>query len=110
MEYAEYLGMNPIYDKDLLWIAKEGLKAPLPAPWKPCENSKQEVYYFNFETRESTWEHPCDQYYRQMFQEEKMKKMIGKSMDKKHFKIPESKQAEKLRLQSEVGFEWKVET
>ena len=36
-------------DKDLEWIAKEGLKAPLPAPWKPCQtalgsSSKAEYY------------------------------------------------------------------
>ena len=37
VQYAEYLGMDPIADKDLLYIAKEGLKAPLPAPWKPCQ-------------------------------------------------------------------------
>lgn len=23
-------------DKELLWIARTGLKVPLPAPWKPC--------------------------------------------------------------------------
>jgi len=35
-EYGVFLGMDPIKDKDLLWIAKEGLKAPLPENWKPC--------------------------------------------------------------------------
>ncbi len=30
MEYAEYLGVDPVEDKHLLYIAKEGLKAPLP--------------------------------------------------------------------------------
>lgn len=24
-------------DKDLMWVAKEGLKAPLPKDWKPCK-------------------------------------------------------------------------
>ena len=38
LEYAEWLGMDlKGKDKDLEWIAKEGLKAPLPAPWKPCQ-------------------------------------------------------------------------
>ena len=26
IEYAEWLGMDPHFDKDLLWIAREGLK------------------------------------------------------------------------------------
>lgn len=47
-------------DKKYLYIAKEGLKAPLPDPWKPCKAGEDEIYYFNFETGESVWEHPCD--------------------------------------------------
>lgn len=55
-----------IFLKDLLWIAREGLKAPLPKPWKACrtdpggEGQPEQVYYFNFDTGESIWEHPCD--------------------------------------------------
>ena len=36
-EYAAFLGMDPEEDVRLLWIAKEGLKAQLPAQWKPCQ-------------------------------------------------------------------------
>ncbi len=48
VDYAEFLGMNLEEDKDLLWIAKEGLKAPLPDGWKACQNEEGELYYFNF--------------------------------------------------------------
>jgi len=48
-EYAEWLGMDVEDDKELLWIAKEGLKAPLPNPWKPCQTQEGEIFYFNFE-------------------------------------------------------------
>jgi hypothetical protein len=27
--------MDPVADKALMWIAREGLKAPLPKGWKP---------------------------------------------------------------------------
>ena len=41
-------------DLDLFWIAKEGLKAPLPENWKPCKTvDTDEIYYFNFSTGES---------------------------------------------------------
>ena len=60
-------------DKHLFWIAREGLKAPLPSAWKPCKSPEGEVYYFNFETGESVWDHPCDDYYRNMYKEEKRK-------------------------------------
>lgn len=31
--YAEFLGMDPEVDKEFLYIAIEGLKAPVPHPW-----------------------------------------------------------------------------
>lgn len=34
-EYCDVIGLNPEEDPDLMWIAKEGLKAPLPQDWKP---------------------------------------------------------------------------
>lgn len=66
-------------DNDLLYIAREGLKAPLPEPWKPCKTREGEIYYFNFESGESDWEHPCDRYYKQLYQETKAKRFESKS-------------------------------
>ena len=37
-EYARFLGMDIHEDPDLFYIAKEGLKAPLPQSWKPCKS------------------------------------------------------------------------
>lgn len=52
-EYAKWLGMELEDDRDLFWIAKEGLKAPLPENWKPCKTvDTDEIYYFNFATGE----------------------------------------------------------
>ena len=34
-EYARMLGIDPDEEPGLLWIAKEGLEAPLPQHWKP---------------------------------------------------------------------------
>ena len=36
--YAEFLGMDLEEDADLLYIAEEGLKAPVPEPWKAFSN------------------------------------------------------------------------
>ncbi len=36
------------------------MKAPLPADWKPCKTlDTGEIYYFNFATGQSIWDHPC---------------------------------------------------
>lgn len=68
-EYAIWLGMTLPADADLRWIAREGLKAPLPQPWKPCKTQDGEIFYFNFNTGDSTWDHPCDSYYRTQYEE-----------------------------------------
>jgi hypothetical protein len=70
LEYATWLGMNLPEESELLWVAREGLKAPLPEHWKPCRSEDDEIYYFNFQSGESVWEHPCDDYYRKLFTEE----------------------------------------
>ena len=52
-EYAKWLGMELGDDVNLFWIAKEGLKAPLPENWKPCKTVDTDaIFYFNFATGE----------------------------------------------------------
>jgi centrosomal protein CEP164 len=51
-EYAKYLGMDLGLDRQLFYIAKEGLKAPLPDPWKPCRSPGGQIYYYNFGSKQ----------------------------------------------------------
>lgn len=37
------------------------------------QDPNNELYYFNFATGESIWDHPCDDYYRGMVDEERKK-------------------------------------
>lgn len=76
MEYAVWLGMNLEDDKDLIWIATAGLKEPCPAPWKPCQTEAGAIFFFNFSTGESIWDHPRDQHFRDLLNEEKAKKAL----------------------------------
>ena len=39
------------------------------------DTGETEIYYFNFLTGESTWDHPCDEYYRNLYEEEKEKNL-----------------------------------
>ena len=57
-------------DRDLFWLAYEGLKAPLPEVWKPCQTKTGTIYYFNFDNGDSVWEHPCDKRYKKRFKQE----------------------------------------
>lgn len=75
LEYAEWLGLDLEEDQDLLWIAKAGLAMPVPFPWKPYQLGEDgTLFYFNYETGESVWDHPCDDKYRQLVQNERAKK------------------------------------
>ena len=37
-------------------------------------DANNEIYYFNFATGDSIWDHPCDEYYRDMVAQEKRKR------------------------------------
>nr|CAJ2476533.1 unnamed protein product [Leishmania braziliensis] len=71
LEFADWIGMKLPQDSEFLWLAREGLKTPLPKEWKPCSTNDGEIYYFNFKTGESSWDHPMDGIFRQRFEQEK---------------------------------------
>ncbi|CAG9577352.1 conserved hypothetical protein [Leishmania major strain Friedlin] len=73
LEFADWIGMKLPQDSEFLWLAREGLKTPLPKEWKPCSTNDGEIYYFNFKTGESSWDHPMDGIFRQRFEQEKEK-------------------------------------
>lgn len=75
-EYAEYIGIDPEKEPHLLWIAKEGVGAPVPKPWQMCQDG-DEVFYYNHETKESIWDHPCDDKYRSLVEEHRGKSTAG---------------------------------
>lgn len=79
-DYAEYLGVNLDEEPELLPIVREGVSAPVPHPWQACAQAAddgEEVFYFNFETGESLWDHPCDAKYRQLVEEARKKNREG---------------------------------
>ena len=71
LTYAEWLGMDIETEQHLLWIAQEGLLEEPPADWKPCKSPDGDIYYFNFKTGESMWDHPCDESFRELYREQK---------------------------------------
>ena len=66
LEYAIYIGIEPASEAYLLWIAEDGIQAALPANFTQHTDDKGEVYFYNVETQESSWEHPMDNHYRQL--------------------------------------------
>ncbi|KPP74986.1 centrosomal protein of 164 kDa-like [Scleropages formosus] len=98
-EYAREIGIDPDREPELLWLAREGIVAPLPPEWKPCQDVTGDVYYFNFCTGQSTWDHPCEEYYRQLVVQERERAKShsnpGKKKEKKEKKSKKGKKEKK---------------
>lgn len=49
------------------------------------EDKSGDIYYFNFSTGQSIWEHPCDEFYKKLLKQERQKKAAksAKSASKK---------------------------
>ncbi|XP_025751555.1 centrosomal protein of 164 kDa [Manacus vitellinus] len=80
--FAPIIGIDPEKESELLWLARECLVAPLPPDWKPCQDTTGDVYYFNFATGQSMWEHPCDEQYRELVVREREKLLAQGSLRK----------------------------
>eukprot|EP00931_Biecheleriopsis_adriatica_P099292 TRINITY_DN7371_c0_g1_i1.p1 TRINITY_DN7371_c0_g1~~TRINITY_DN7371_c0_g1_i1.p1 ORF type:complete len:453 (+),score=114.84 TRINITY_DN7371_c0_g1_i1:86-1444(+) len=65
--YARYLGIDPITDGDLMWIADEALAAPLPSEWTEHHDSADRIFYYNVQTHASSWTHPLEQLHRDTY-------------------------------------------
>lgn len=66
------------------------------------QNVNGDIYYFNFSSGESTWDHPCDEYYRKLVLQERERAKLaaaavgtGTKKDKK--KKKEKKKKEPLK-------------
>ncbi|XP_040585781.1 centrosomal protein of 164 kDa isoform X7 [Mesocricetus auratus] len=83
LDFARVIGIDPIKEPELMWLAREGIEAPLPKGWKPCQNITGDLYYFNFDTGQSIWDHPCDEHYRKLVIQEREKWLAPGAVKKK---------------------------
>ena len=74
-EYAEYLGMDVKNHSDLLWIAEKGLTAELPDGWKELHDKNGNIFFYDTVNDISQWEHPKDDYWREIYSKEKKNKL-----------------------------------
>lgn len=59
-------------DAALLYLAEEALLAPVPPGWTVHLDAAQNEYFNNTATGVSTYEHPLDEHYRQLYQQKKL--------------------------------------
>ncbi|XP_064490807.1 centrosomal protein of 164 kDa isoform X6 [Pseudopipra pipra] len=102
--FAPIIGIDPEKEPELLWLARECLVAPLPPDWKPCQDTTGDVYYFNFATGQSMWEHPCDEQYRELVIREREKLLAQGSLrkEKKEKKQKKEKKEKKDKKEKQL--------
>ena len=66
-------------DQGLLYLAREGLKAPIPPNWVPYQSREGEIYYKHKITQEKTLDHPTDIEYKKKYDQQK-EKMARKNL------------------------------
>mmetsp|Transcript_12380 Transcript_12380/g.11212 ORF Transcript_12380/g.11212 Transcript_12380/m.11212 type:complete len:400 (-) Transcript_12380:19-1218(-) len=66
LDMAAYLGIRPITESHLLWIANDALHAPLPANWIIQKDKNNKNYFYNNVTHQSRWDHPLDPHFRKL--------------------------------------------
>ncbi|XP_056398759.1 centrosomal protein of 164 kDa isoform X2 [Hyla sarda] len=94
-EYARMIGIDPDAEAEMMWLAREGIVAPLPSDWKPCQDVTGDIYYFNFATGQSTWDHPIDEHYRELVIQERAKLQTQGGVKKREKKKKKEKKKEK---------------
>ncbi|XP_047374781.1 centrosomal protein of 164 kDa isoform X3 [Sciurus carolinensis] len=95
VEFAREIGIDPIKEPELMWLAREGIVAPLPVEWKPCQDITGDIYYFNFANGQSMWDHPCDEHYRNLVVQERGKLSTSGAIKKKDKKKKKEKKEKK---------------
>lgn len=61
------------------------------------QNVNGDIYYFNFSTGESTWDHPCDEYYRKLVVQEREQVKLTTAAGGKGAKKDKKKKREKKK-------------
>lgn len=64
------------------------------------QNVNGDIYYFNFSSGESTWDHPCDEYYRKLVVQERERTKLSAAAAAAGTKKDKKKKKEKKKKES----------
>jgi hypothetical protein len=67
LEFAVFMEVDTAKETYLLTVVAEAISAPLPPDWIELEDAGSgQAYYCNQKTQQTTWEHPLDQYFKNL--------------------------------------------
>eukprot|EP00741_Cyanophora_paradoxa_P016916 tig00020943_g16337.t1 len=67
IDHAKHLGIDPVEEPHLLWVAEESLAAPLPDGWVEHSAEGGDIFFVDEVTGTTTWTHPLDDYFRFLY-------------------------------------------
>lgn len=74
-EMAEYMGIDVEKEMHLVWVAKLAVIESLPEGWEETQAADGRVLYFNQSEGSSTEEHPLDEYFKELLERERSKRV-----------------------------------
>lgn len=66
VDMCEYLGIGVLSEENMVWIAVDALRAPLPVNWTVQQDAAGRNYFYNVLTNQARWEHPLDPHFRNL--------------------------------------------
>lgn len=63
---CEYLGIRVLSEPNMVWIAADALKAPLPISWTAQKDANGRTYFYNHLSNQAKLEHPLDPHFRKL--------------------------------------------
>ena len=63
----QYLGFELGKFPALLWLSEEAIDAPVPSEYTAHIDQSENVFFFNMLSQKSSYEHPLDASYRQLY-------------------------------------------
>ncbi|KAF5394975.1 hypothetical protein PHET_09080 [Paragonimus heterotremus] len=70
--YADSIGIDLHKEPELIWLAKEGISAPVPKGWQVLQDENNQIFYYNSASGQSLWEHPLDEFYRNQVRQNRL--------------------------------------
>ncbi|VDN11426.1 unnamed protein product, partial [Dibothriocephalus latus] len=75
--YATSIGIDIKKEPELIYLAREGISAPLPEGWSAIQDKDNNIFFRESSTGRTTQEHPMDALYRKLVAEARKSKKIN---------------------------------
>uniref|UniRef100_A0A0X3NLB7 Centrosomal protein of n=2 Tax=Schistocephalus solidus TaxID=70667 RepID=A0A0X3NLB7_SCHSO len=77
--YATSIGIDTKKEPELIYLAREGISAPLPDGWTAIQDKDNNIFFHECSTGRTTQDHPMDALYRKLVTEARKKRMTNTS-------------------------------